>query len=281
MSEFYRLLCHENGELLELRGRVFILGRSSECDLEVTAKDASRRHLALEIDRGVLYVEDLQSANGTFVNGHRCRTRRVLKSRDVLGVANIEYIVLGPGESESLTRVSYQPSPQASSFITDEDDGDMTMFAGSYPLPPDWPEAEAVAVAVDSEIPKSSLHGMEQELEMRLLSDRLMAGEIPAAFWHRHTSPGEDQLLKVPPSSGQSWTMGRGTECDLRLTDFSVSALHARLDLTDYGWQLSDVNSTNGISVNGRPIKQDSLLVSGDVVTLGGVELTFRSLIKK
>lgn len=274
MSEFYRLSCPATGEVLELRGRTFILGRDSECDLQVSDREASRRHLALEIENGVLYVEDLRSANGTFVNGHRCRARHALKSRDVLGVAHVEYMVLGPGETENLTMISYQPSMEDSSFVTDEGDGDMTLIVGRYPLPPDWPDK------VESEIPEGSLRGMERLLERRLIRDRLMNGALMAAFWYRQAIPDRDQLLGVPPSVEQSWLLGRGARCDLVIPESSVSSTHARLELTSAGWQLTDLESSNGTTVNGRPVDGRSSLVTGDVVAFGRAELIFRSLTK-
>lgn len=275
MSDFFRLSRPETGELLELRGRTFILGRSSECDLQVSAKEASRRHLALEIDRGTLYVEDLHSANGTFVNGHRCRSRHALKPRDVLGIAGVEYMVLGPGESENRTMIRYDTADAEDSYVMDDNDGDLTAIVGRYPLPPDWP------AEVEREIPESSLRGMERELDRRLIRERLMDGALHAAFWNRKTDREEEQLLKVVPSSSQRWNIGRDPRCDLVLSDFSVSQLHARLELTRSGWQISDLNSSNGTTVNGRRVKTSSALVTGDVVGLSGIELIFRSLLKK
>jgi DNA-binding NtrC family response regulator len=52
----------------------WVIGRSDECDLILDAKSVSRRHAALEIAGG-FRIEDLGSANGTVVRGHRLTAR--------------------------------------------------------------------------------------------------------------------------------------------------------------------------------------------------------------
>jgi pSer/pThr/pTyr-binding forkhead associated (FHA) protein len=277
VSDFYRLSCPETGALLELRGRTFILGRSGDCDLQVTTRGVSRRHLALEVDQGELFVEDLESANGTFVNGHRCRGRRALRSRDSLRVANVEFMVLGPGESEDATMIMHPNQPPESSYVIDvaNGEGDVTSIFDRYPLPANWLEE------AEEESDQSSLRGMEREFERQLLREGLKPGDLPAAFWRTQPGKGEARLLRVTPSSSHQWTLGRSDQSDVVLADVSVSQSHAQLNLSRHGWQLSDLDSSNGTFINGRRIDKTSALVSGDVVALGSAEMIFRSLIKQ
>jgi len=46
----------------------FYVGRDQSCHLTVTAPGVSRKHLQLEIEDNQLFVSDLGSTNGTFVN---------------------------------------------------------------------------------------------------------------------------------------------------------------------------------------------------------------------
>ena len=48
-----------------------VIGRSSEADVCIKDAWASRVHCAIDRDRQVLVVRDLDSRNGTFVNGRR------------------------------------------------------------------------------------------------------------------------------------------------------------------------------------------------------------------
>jgi pSer/pThr/pTyr-binding forkhead associated (FHA) protein len=47
------------------------MGRSSECDVRVVHKTVSRRHAEIWRRDGSLFIRDLDSSNGTFVNGRR------------------------------------------------------------------------------------------------------------------------------------------------------------------------------------------------------------------
>ena len=69
--------------------------------------------------------------------------------------------------------------------------------------------------------------------------------------------------------------LGRGTVADVRLTDTGVSRRHAELNLEDGKVTIVDLQSTNGTTVNGRPIDK-ALLHDGDRLSLGGSALVFR-----
>ena len=45
-----------------------ILGRSKDCDLAVPYKLLSRHHVEFTVRDGQLYLQDLGSSNGSFVN---------------------------------------------------------------------------------------------------------------------------------------------------------------------------------------------------------------------
>ena len=65
------------------------MGRAPRADFVVDAPLVSRLHCRLTLqDAGVL-VEDLESTNGTFVNGRRIR-RGLLASGDTLRVGRVE-----------------------------------------------------------------------------------------------------------------------------------------------------------------------------------------------
>jgi serine protease Do len=71
--------------------------------------------------------------------------------------------------------------------------------------------------------------------------------------------------------SGQM-TLGRG-DVEVKLDDAEVSRRHASVAPVDAGVVLTDLESANGIAVNGRRIDRPVLLVHGDAIELGGVVL--------
>ena len=80
---------------------------------------------------------------------------------------------------------------------------------------------------------------------------------------------------RVHAIHGPVTVVGRGAEADLRIPDTGVSRRHAELHLDDGKVTIVDLQSTNGTTVNGRPIDK-ALLHDGDRLGLGASVLVFR-----
>lgn len=77
-----------------------LIGRSSEA-LLLDDSAISRRHAELTPDEGLWYIRDLQSQNGTFVNGQRIHDRTRLRPGDQVRVGQT-LLVFGQSETRSL-----------------------------------------------------------------------------------------------------------------------------------------------------------------------------------
>jgi pSer/pThr/pTyr-binding forkhead associated (FHA) protein len=75
-----------------LPGNIKTIGRSSGAEFMVDAALVSRLHCRLSAGATELQVDDLDSTNGTFVNGARV-TRSALKEGDRLGVGRVELLI--------------------------------------------------------------------------------------------------------------------------------------------------------------------------------------------
>jgi pSer/pThr/pTyr-binding forkhead associated (FHA) protein len=64
--------------------------------------------------------------------------------------------------------------------------------------------------------------------------------------------------------------IGRHSDADIRLAMPDVSRRHCRLVFTADRWQVFDLNSLNGLFVNGERVQQ-ATLDSGDLIRIGGV----------
>ena len=73
-------------------GSVKTIGRSTGAELILDAALVSRLHCQLSAGGGALQVKDLDSTNGTFVNGKRI-TSAQLQPGDRLGVGRVELSV--------------------------------------------------------------------------------------------------------------------------------------------------------------------------------------------
>jgi len=76
-------------------------------------------------------------------------------------------------------------------------------------------------------------------------------------------------------------TIGRATskaEWEICLQDASVSRPHARLEVVDDAWVLTDLGSANGTKVNGSDVTEKGrVLHDGDVVSVGSTVALFRA----
>ena len=68
--------------------------------------------------------------------------------------------------------------------------------------------------------------------------------------------------------------LGRSREADIRVADVNVSRRHAELRQEGAGYWIVDLDSTNGLEVNGKRVDR-ARLSDGDRITLGATEVVF------
>jgi hypothetical protein len=68
--------------------------------------------------------------------------------------------------------------------------------------------------------------------------------------------------------------LGRSRECDIQVEDPNVSRRHAELRQEGSTYWIVDLESTNGVEVNGHRVKR-AKLDSGDTFTVGSTEISF------
>jgi diguanylate cyclase (GGDEF)-like protein len=64
------------GEMIALKGTT-VVGRGTEADVRLLEDKMSRKHFCIFDDHGGTFIEDLQSTNGTYVNGVRITRHRL------------------------------------------------------------------------------------------------------------------------------------------------------------------------------------------------------------
>ncbi|HTU21114.1 MAG TPA: FHA domain-containing protein [Gemmataceae bacterium] len=70
------------------------------------------------------------------------------------------------------------------------------------------------------------------------------------------------------PLIREELTLGRRESCDIRLNYPNISGVHAQLTFRNGYWYIRDMNSTNGIKVQGVRV-QEKLLHPRDEITIG------------
>jgi two-component system, NtrC family, response regulator AtoC len=85
-----------------------------------------------------------------------------------------------------------------------------------------------------------------------------------------------DSSWRFPLPRAGTVLVGRAAEADLRIDRTPISRKHARILVTEREVQIEDLQSHNGVRVNGERIEAARLLASGDVVTVGDATLVLR-----
>ena len=75
----------------EIDKRRFVLGRSKDCDIQLADPNVSRRHAELRQEGSAYWLIDLDSTNGSQVNGHRT-ARAKLESGDTITVGSTDLV---------------------------------------------------------------------------------------------------------------------------------------------------------------------------------------------
>ena len=70
-----------------------VVGRASEADVVVNDAEVSRRHARFQSERGIVYVQDLESRNGTFLNGRAVHGAIEVRRGDEIDVGTTRLVV--------------------------------------------------------------------------------------------------------------------------------------------------------------------------------------------
>lgn len=76
----------------DLPSAVTTIGRRQDCDLCIPLMVISRRHCEVNMDQGLLTIRDLDSRNGTFVNGERIE-ETILDPGDMIQIGPLKFII--------------------------------------------------------------------------------------------------------------------------------------------------------------------------------------------
>jgi predicted component of type VI protein secretion system len=103
-----RLVLQPGGAFVDVKKAEIVLGRHSEANLRLALPDVSRRHCRLAWMSGVWRVFDLQSVNGTYVNGEPVN-EATLHPGDLLQIGGFTFRVASA--SDSKPTVAYPEAP--------------------------------------------------------------------------------------------------------------------------------------------------------------------------
>jgi FhaA, N-terminal domain/FHA domain len=129
---------------------------------------------------------------------------------------------------------------------------------GNRPAAPDELPAQAVSGATMIYKPA------QQPTQAASIEDLPVEREVAVLSWDGKTKRVDRRVV----------VLGRSRECDIQIEDANVSRRHAELRQEGTAYWIVDLDSTNGIEVNGRRAKR-AKLEPGDSFTIGETDVTF------
>jgi pSer/pThr/pTyr-binding forkhead associated (FHA) protein len=176
------------------------MGRATECEVLLATPEVSRRHAMLVRDGERFEVRDLESINGTFVNGEKV-TRRTLKVGDVIRIEDFEitFVLDSAPVDEAL-----KSEPRVAAPAGTRDPG-LTQIGDMMDLAPFVAEGEAEpaeAMSFDSLPPVEALPEIEApgsaELGLPVEADTVLLGdEEPDEEKDLVEAPREARVLRL------------------------------------------------------------------------------------
>ena len=85
-------------------GKEIVVGRSSDLDMVLVEDMVARKHARINLQPDGIWIEDLGSTNGTFVNGEKIKRARLKEGDRVLIGTSILKVIAGDGSPESTHR---------------------------------------------------------------------------------------------------------------------------------------------------------------------------------
>lgn len=146
------------------------VGRGSDNDVVLGSKEVSRNHALLSILNDELYVKDLASSNGTFVNNERIESNqsKLLQLNDSLSFASFSFAVIAP--------IADAVIASDSETVSDTQDDIERLSAGITSRPVTNDVNNSIADAVNDPLNNEDLTVADS-----IVSDPVVSHSIPSA----------------------------------------------------------------------------------------------------
>ena len=284
-------LVSESGDAIDIAPDLLV-GRESQCGLTLDSTEVSRRHAQFHVTSTGVSLEDMQSMNGTFIQGKRLEGIQDLHHGDELrfGSCVFEFRcesedvaamdtpsehpeVMSPVREDPLSEVGKPDEAKVGKPNEDGRQGSIEVMPRNKNLPPAWIDegrSHTAVLSLTDEKRTASGQDVEELAEWEINADGptllILSGKDAGLPYQLHNS-GELSF----------WTIGKGGashDLSIVIDDPSVSNYHAKLVYKAGRWKVIDQMSTNHTYVNGEQYNS-AFLSPNDSIRFGGVNTKF------
>ena len=238
-------------------GTMTTIGRLTDNTIVIDSPAVSSHHASVFNDRGLLAVEDLQSTNGTFVNGIRV-SRRILKHGDVLQVGQHRLV---------LDQMAEDVAPQTEDAGPSMPVNGETVFIDKRTLVEKLMQSESDARKYDALLARlkdvethagASAAAAQAPAQMQTAVLRVVAGRT-------------DQTIY--PLNAQTTLIGKGKSSTVRLRGWFKPQLAVAISRNRQGYVATWLGGV--VLIDNRPLNGRHELKDGDLLDVCGLLLEF------
>ena len=192
--------------------REVVIGRSRSCELTLQAGQASRRHAAVRFENDHFRVRDLESTNGTFVNGEPLGAEHVLRPGDRIEVGGI--IVTFCQVDEAMEDAMNDPGEGETILMARPRSGETEALRGSFEQIPSFAVLQILEMGNQTGL--LSVESTDGASSMWLEGGRLIHAETEKA-------EGFDAATEIVQNTSGRFLFEPGVEPSNRSIDVSVT----------------------------------------------------------
>lgn len=255
------------------------IGRMPENDIVIPNLGVSRNHCRiLRNENNQYHIEDLDSANGTLVNGVRVKHSPIYNNDEIL-----------IGKHKLIFQLT---TKGVAGFFKSDDKKDANLWVGDRTFFTPTPPVQGTPKPIDkietplSPAPETAAPSNEESPLSTVKETAPQPEEKPFTMadlqlkLRGHYSGlkiiFEGKVIGVEGLAAKEVTIGRDATNDIVIDNLAVSRKHAHILYHDGQYVIEDLGSANGIRVNGVSVKR-SPLYPGDEISTGKHILVFNT----
>ena len=300
LTSRYILRSLEEGIEYPVNVREVLIGREIECLVPLRAGHVSRYHAKITLTAHAAYIEDLQSTNGTFVNGKRVVGRQQISIGDDIRFHDQHFRLTsaesGDADATLLSSFDQKSGDDTQPRMTVQSQS-QTIEAPAQPdITPSRPQQKVQQPSqkapqqerrarkrpdTQHEEPDGDKTSLLSMNELQSLAERsnksqkvIVAGAGPRFVVLTAPIRGKIFPLKQDAPIGRQWDVGRNRDAAITIEDKTISHSHAKVVNTPNGWLITTASAKNGVMVNGLSVTR-AFLSHNDRIRLGRIELAF------
>lgn len=268
-----------------------LVGREPNCEIPINSLHISRQHARITQTETGFFLEDLNSANGTYINGLKLTTPVALQIGDLVCFDDQGFRVVAEGRSEPdsqfLSRTGATPiiteaqvaaltAPVSAVQPETEEQTTRIQLDEAAALQPEPINLSQETSVLDT-TRTLTYHEMKQLLNWSHALEEAAQTVKTEPRFIVHTTPLEGKVIPLLALDLDTrWKIGSDLTSKICLRDSSILVDHAYVARNPSGFRLTATSAAKSFLLNGIPLR-DSYLRHGDNIQIGRIKLEYRT----